>query len=65
MTKFDYFDEEDNLLYGSVTVEGILSILDKHLNDGEEINGLLECKIEQHKKYMEYLSKANSNIESL
>lgn len=52
MTKFDYFDEEDNLLYGYVTVEGRLSASDKHLNDGKETNGLLEYKIEQHKKYM-------------
>lgn len=64
MTQSDYLNEEDNLLGSSVTVEGVLSILERNLNDSQEKNGLLEYKIEQHKKYMEYWSKANSNIEN-
>ncbi|MBN1041469.1 hypothetical protein DVW07_05250 [Clostridium botulinum] len=63
ITQSDYLDEEDNLLGGFVNVEGRLSILEKRLNDGEERNGLLEYKIEKHKKYMEYWNRANSNIE--
>ncbi|KZL92820.1 hypothetical protein [Clostridium magnum] len=63
MTQSDYLDEEDNLLGGSVTVEGRLSILEKYLNDDERTNELLEYKIERHKKYIEYWNKANSNIE--
>ncbi|AWI06718.1 hypothetical protein [Clostridium drakei] len=63
MTQSDYLDEEDNLLGGFVDVEGRLSILEKRLRDSEEPNGLLEYKIEQHKKYMEYWSKSNSKIE--
>lgn len=62
MTQSDYLNEEDNLLGGFVDVEGRLSILEKRLNDVEERNGLLEYKIEQHKKYMEYWNRANSNI---
>lgn len=63
MTQADYLDEEDNLLGGFVHVEKRLPILEKRLNDGRETNGLLEYKIEYHKKYMEYWSKANLNIE--
>lgn len=63
MTQSDYLEEKDNLLGRFVAVEGIIHILEKRLNDGEETNGFLEYKIEQHKKYMDYWRKANSNIE--
>ncbi|GEM_PF-5006483 len=62
MTQSDYLNE-DNLLGGFVNVEERLYILENRLNDEGETNGLLEYKIKQHKKYMEYWSKANSNIE--
>ncbi|MDU4852847.1 MAG: hypothetical protein E6X72_00435 [Clostridioides difficile] len=62
MTQSDYLDEKDNLLGGFVSVEGRLYILEKHLNDTIETDGLLEYKIDQHKKYIKYWDKADSNI---
>lgn len=63
MTQSDYLENEDSLLGGFASVEGRLSILESRLTDCGKENGIFEHKIEQHKKYMEYWNKANSNIE--
>lgn len=63
MAQSDYLNEEDNLLDGFVDVQRKLAILEEHLNEEVDTNGLLEYKIEQQKKYIAYWNKASLNIE--
>lgn len=64
MTQSDYLDEDDSLLGGFVPIEARIDVLENRLKDGDDADGLLRYRIEQHKKYMEYWNKANSNIQN-